>query len=160
VGRLARRGRIPLGYHDDPQATADTFVVLDGQRWAIPGDLARVEGDGSITLLGRGASSINSGGEKVFPEEVEMVLKAHPAVFDAVVIGIPDDRFGQRVAAVVQVRAGRTLERSDVERHCRDRLAPFKVPRRLVEVAEVRRHPSGKADLRWALERVLDVSVT
>jgi fatty-acyl-CoA synthase len=160
VGRLARRGRIPLGYHGDPQATADTFVVLDGQRWAIPGDLARVEGDGSITLLGRGASSINSGGEKVFPEEVEMVLKAHPAVFDAVVIGIPDDRFGQRVAAVVQVRAGRTLERSDVERHCRDRLAPFKVPRRLVEVAEVRRHPSGKADLRWALERVLDVSVT
>jgi fatty-acyl-CoA synthase len=160
VGRLARRGRIPLGYHGDAEATADTFVVLDGQRWAIPGDLARVEGDGSITLLGRGASSINSGGEKVFPEEVEMVLKAHPAVFDAVVIGVPDDRFGQRVAAVVQVRSGLTLARVDVERHCRDRLAPFKVPRRLVEVDEVRRHPSGKADLRWALEQVLDAPVT
>ncbi len=156
VGRLARRGRIPLGYHGDPVATAETFVVLDGQRWAIPGDLARVEGDGSVTLLGRGASSINSGGEKVFPEEVEMVLKAHPAVFDAVVIGVPDDRFGQRVAAVVQLRVGRTLAPAEVERHCRDRLAPFKVPRRLVEVEEVRRHPSGKADLRWAMERVLD----
>lgn len=156
MGRLARRGRIPLGYHGDPVATAETFVVLDGQRWAIPGDLARVEGDGSVTLLGRGASSINSGGEKVFPEEVEMVLKAHPAVFDAVVIGVPDDRFGQRVAAVVQLRVGRTLAPAEVERHCRDRLAPFKVPRRLVEVEEVRRHPSGKADLRWAMERVLD----
>lgn len=159
VGRLARRGRIPLGYHGDAEATAETFVVLDGQRWAIPGDLARVEGDGSVTLLGRGASSINSGGEKVFPEEVEMVLKAHPSVFDAVVIGIPDDRFGQRVAAVVQVRSGRTLAPADVERHCRGRLAAFKVPRRLVEVDEVRRHPSGKADLRWALERVLEAPV-
>lgn len=156
VGRLARRGRIPLGYHDDPAASAETFAVLDGQRWAIPGDLARVEADGSITLLGRGASSINSGGEKVFPEEVEMVLKAHPAVFDAVVIGVPDERFGQRVAAVIQVRAGRDLAPADVDRHCRDRLAPFKVPRRWVEVTEVRRHPSGKADLRWALEQVLE----
>ena len=155
VGRLARRGRIPLGYHGDEEASAETFVLLDGQRWAIPGDLARVEADGSVTLLGRGASSINSGGEKVFPEEVEVVLKAHPAVFDAVVIGIPDERFGQRVAAVVQIRGGRILSPDDVERHCRDRLAPFKVPRRLVAVDEVRRHPSGKADLRWALERVL-----
>ncbi len=88
-----------------------------------------------------------------------MVLKAHPAVFDAVVIGVPDDRFGQRVAAVIHLRADHALAPADLERHCRDRLAAFKVPRRLVEVDEVRRHPSGKADLRWALERVLEAPV-
>ena len=150
VGRLARKGRIPLGYLGDPQRTAETFVELDGQRWAIPGDLARVEADGSVTLLGRGSSSINSGGEKIFPEEVEMVLKAHPSVFDAVVVGIPDPRFGERVAAVVAARPGRPLDVADLERHCREHLADFKVPRRIVEVEEVRRRPSGKVDLDWA----------
>jgi len=160
VGRLARRGRLPIGYHGDPERTAETFTTIDGQRWAIPGDLARVEADGSITLLGRGSSSINSGGEKIFPEEVEIVLKAHPAIFDAVVIGVPDDRFGHRVAAVVQTRGGAPVDRDDLDRHCRVHLAPFKVPRRVVEVAELQRHPSGKADLRWALEQVLDAPST
>lgn len=155
VGRLARRGRIPLGYHGDPAASAETFVVLHGQRWAIPGDLARVEADGSITLLGRGASSINSGGEKVFPEEVEMVLKGHAVVFDAVVVGVPDDRFGQRVAAVVAVRPGAALDLADLEQHCRRHLADFKVPRRVVVVDEVVRRPSGKVDLDWATRTVL-----
>ena len=150
VGRLARRGHIPLGYHGEGAETHDTFVVLGGERWAIPGDLARVEGDGSITLLGRGASSINSGGEKVFPEEVEQVLKAHPAVFDAVVVGVPDERFGQRVAAVVQPRFGVTIEIEDLQAHVRRHLAAFKVPRRVAVVESLIRRPTGKADLNWA----------
>jgi 3-oxocholest-4-en-26-oate---CoA ligase len=150
VGRLARRGRLPLGYLGDPGGAASTFVEIDGQRWAIPGDLARVEADGSVTLLGRGSSSINTGGEKVFAEEVEMVLKGHPDVFDAVVVGIPDDRFGQRVAAVVAARASGTLDLADLDRHARTHLAAFKVPRRTVEVPEICRRPSGKADLEWA----------
>jgi acyl-CoA synthetase (AMP-forming)/AMP-acid ligase II len=154
IGRLAKRGRIPLGYHGDPQRSAETFVDLHGQRWAIPGDLGRVEADGSITLLGRGASSINSGGEKVFPEEVERVLKAHPQVFDAVVVGTPDDRFGERVAAVVAHRPGLEVDLAALEAHCRDHLADFKVPRRVVIVDEVRRRPSGKADLEWAAAAV------
>lgn len=155
VGRLAKRGRIPLGYLGDPARSAETFIELDGQRWAIPGDLARVEADGSITLLGRGASSINSGGEKVFPEEVERVLKAHPDVFDAVVVGTPDDRFGERVAAVVAHRRGRPVDLESLDVHCREHLADFKVPRRVVIVDEVRRRPSGKADLEWAAATVL-----
>jgi acyl-CoA synthetase (AMP-forming)/AMP-acid ligase II len=150
VGRLARKGRLPLGYHGDPAASADTFMELHGQRWAIPGDLARVEADGSITLLGRGASSINTGGEKVFPEEVEAVLKAHPGVFDAVVVGIADERFGQRVAAVVAHRDGVSVDVEDLQHHCRNHLAPFKVPRKVVMVDEVARRPSGKVDLEWA----------
>jgi acyl-CoA synthetase (AMP-forming)/AMP-acid ligase II len=150
VGRLARRGHIPIGYHGDPVGGTETFVELDGERWVVPGDLARVEADGSVTLLGRGTSSINSGGEKVFPEEVEMVLKAHPSVFDAVVVGVADERFGQRVAAVVAPRAGHVVDVEALERHCRTRLADFKVPRRVVSVPEVRRRPSGKIDLAWA----------
>lgn len=155
VGRLARRGRIPVGYHGDPEGSAETFTVLHGQRWSVPGDLARVEPDGSVTLLGRGSSSINSGGEKVFPDEVEIVLKAHPAVFDAVVVGLPDTRFGERVAAVVQAQRGRPLDSADLDRHCRSHLADYKVPRRLVVVDEVRRHPSGKPNLSWARDCLL-----
>jgi len=154
VGRLARRGRIPIGYHGDPDGSAETFTVLHGQRWAVPGDLARVEADGSVTLLGRGSSSINTGGEKVFPEEVEIVLRSHPSVFDAVVVGVPDERFGERVAAVVQARPGGDLECGALDRHCREHLAAFKVPRRVVFVAEVVRRPSGKADLTWARQLV------
>ena len=152
VGRLARRGHIPVGYHRDPHRTEQTFPVIDGERWSIPGDLARVEADGSITLLGRGASSINTGGEKVFPEEVETVLKSHPAVYDAVVVGAPDDRWGERVTALVQLRDGCEVGEAELIAHCRPHLAPFKVPRRVVTVDEVQRRPSGKLDLRWARE--------
>lgn len=154
VGRLARRGHLPLGYLGDPAGTADTFVVLHGQRWAIPGDLARIEADGSVILLGRGLSTINAGGEKVFPDEVEMVLKAHPGVFDAVVVGMADERFGQRVAAAVAPRPGIAIDGADLQQHCRDRLADFKVPRRVIMVEEVRRRPSGKLDLAWAAAKV------
>lgn len=153
VGRLARKGRIPLGYLGDQDATDETFVELHGQRWAVPGDLARVEADGSITLLGRGSQSINSGGEKVFPDEVEKVLKGHPAVFDAVVVGLPHPRFGEQVAAVVQPRAGVDLDLTDLDRHTRAHLADFKVPRRIVVVTALHRRPTGKADLGWARDR-------
>ena len=153
VGRLARRGRIPLGYHKDPEKTAATFPVVDGVRWSVPGDLATVEDDGTITVLGRGSVSINTGGEKVHPEEVEAALKAHPSVFDAVVVGLPDERWGQRVTAVVQVRDGAaTPSVEDVAEHVRRSLAGYKVPRSLVVVDEVVRSPSGKADYRWALD--------
>ncbi|MCU1496340.1 MAG: acyl-CoA synthetase (AMP-forming)/AMP-acid ligase [Acidimicrobiales bacterium] len=157
VGRLARRGRIPVGYHNDPAGTAETFPVLDGQRWAVPGDLARVEADGSVTLLGRGASSINSGGEKVFPEEVEIVLKSHPAVFDAVVVGLPDERFGERVAAVLELRRGAAPDLDAIGLHCRSQLASFKVPKRMVVVDAIARRPSGKADQAWARQQVAEV---
>ena len=150
IGRLARRGRIPLGYLGDPAGSAATFPVIDGERWAVPGDMGRVEADGSVTLLGRGTSSINSGGEKVFPAEVEAVLKAHPAVLDAVVIGVPDDRWGEQVSAVVQLRPGRPVLAADLAVHCRAQLADFKVPRRIVLVDHLQRRPTGKPDFPWA----------
>lgn len=150
VGHLARRGHLPLGYHNDPDRTARTFRTAAGVRWAIPGDLATVERDGTVTLLGRGSQSINSGGEKVHPDEVEATIKAHPAVLDAVVVGVPDDRWGERVAAVVHTRPGARLGLDELAEHCRRRLAAFKAPRQLVVVQEVRRRPSGKPDYRWA----------
>ncbi len=150
-GWLARRGRIPLGYHNDPERTARTFPVVDGVRWAVPGDRARLEADGTITVLGRGSVSINTGGEKVFPEEVEAALKAHPDVLDAVVVGVPDDRWGERVCAVIRPRPGHPPpDADDLARHCRGRLAGYKTPRAVVVVDELVRSPSGKADYRWA----------
>jgi fatty-acyl-CoA synthase len=152
VGRLARRGHVPLGYHNDPGKTAATFVTAaDGTRWVVPGDAAKIEGDGTITLLGRGSQSINSGGEKIYPEEVEAALKSHPAVFDAIVVGIPDDRFVERVAAIVQPRdpaAPPTLE--SLQAHARERVAGYKLPRELRIVDAMPRTPVGKADYRAA----------
>ncbi len=151
-GMLARRGHIPLGYWKDDEKTAATFVTdPDGMRWVIPGDHAVIEADGTITMLGRGSVCINSGGEKIFPEEVEMALKAHPAVFDAVVVGVPDDRFVERVAAIVQVRDGHptpTLE--ELQQSCRSHIAGYKVPRQLHVTDVVPRTPVGKPDYRWA----------
>lgn len=151
IGRLARAGHVPLGYFGDPEATAATFPVIDGVRWALLGDLARVEADGSIVVLGRGSTCINSGGEKVFPEEVEQALKSHPAVLDAVVAGVPDERYGERVAAVVSLREdGQQPAAEALREHCRAMLAGYKVPARVVFVPEVVRSPAGKADYRWA----------
>jgi acyl-CoA synthetase (AMP-forming)/AMP-acid ligase II len=152
TGWLARRGHIPLGYRNDADATARTFPVVDGVRWAVPGDRAHVEPDGTVVVHGRGSASINSGGEKVHPEEVEAVLKGHPDVFDAVVVGVPHPRWGEQVCAVVQARPGRRPALGDVVRHCRERLAGFKLPRRLVLVSSVRRTDAGKPDYRWARE--------
>ena len=123
VGRLARSGHIPLGYLGDPDKTAATFVEPAGRRWALPGDMATVEADGTITVLGRGSLCINTGGEKVFPDEVEGVLKRHPDVDDAVVVGVPDERFGERVVAVVQARPGRQIDAEALRRHGREQLA-------------------------------------
>jgi acyl-CoA synthetase (AMP-forming)/AMP-acid ligase II len=152
IGKLARRGRLPIGYYKDPEKTAATFVTIDGERWVIPGDLATIEEDGRITVFGRGAVCINSGGEKIFPEEVEAALKAHPGVLDAVVVGVPDEKWGSRVAAVVQPRAGADVTLGALEAHCRTRIAGYKIPRQLALVDELVRHPSGKPDYRWAAE--------
>jgi acyl-CoA synthetase (AMP-forming)/AMP-acid ligase II len=154
VGRLARRGHVPLGYYKDPTKSAATFPVVDGVRWSVPGDHARVEPDGTVTVLGRGSVSINTGGEKVYPEEVEAALKAHPGVFDAIVVGVPDDRWGERVTAVVEPRDGATPTLDELAEHVRTQLASYKVPRALVLVDAVVRSPSGKPDYRWAREFV------
>ncbi|MEV0173641.1 acyl-CoA synthetase [Streptomyces sp. NPDC050803] len=151
VGRVAQCGHVPLGYYNDPVKTAETFFEKDGRRWVLLGDMATVDEDGVVTVLGRGSQCINTGGEKVYPEEVEQALKSHPDVYDALVAGVPDAKWGHHVAAVVQLREGAdrpSLE--DIQRHCRDRLAGYKVPRQLVVTDAVRRSPSGKADYRWA----------
>jgi acyl-CoA synthetase (AMP-forming)/AMP-acid ligase II len=150
IGRLARRGHIPLGYYNDAEKTAKTFTEIDGVRWVLPGDMARVDADGTVVLLGRGSVSINSGGEKIYPEEVEAALKAHPDVFDAVVVGTPDERWGEKVTAVVQPRVGAALSLDDIQVFCRERIAGYKVPRALALVDQMVRSPSGKADYRWA----------
>jgi fatty-acyl-CoA synthase len=156
VGLLSRRGHIPLGYYKDPEKTAATFPVVDGVRWSVPGDHAVIEDDGTITLLGRGSVSINTGGEKVYPEEVESALKSLDAVFDAVVVGVPDARFGERVVAVLQVRPGSAPTLADIQEHLRSQLAGYKVPRGVVQVDQIVRSPSGKPDYRWARATAID----
>jgi acyl-CoA synthetase (AMP-forming)/AMP-acid ligase II len=155
IGWLARSGDIPLCYYRDPEKTAQTFVEIDGVRHVLVGDLARVEEDGSITLLGRGSVSINSGGEKIFPEEVEVAAKSHPDVYDVTVVGVPDERWGQRVAAVVEPRAGAELTLDSLQEHCRQHVAGYKIPRQLHLVERLVRSPSGKPDYRWALRTAL-----
>jgi fatty-acyl-CoA synthase len=156
IGKLSRRGHVPLGYWGDAEKTAATFPVVDGVRWAVSGDDAVREPDGSIRVLGRGSASINTGGEKVFPEEVEGVLKAHPAVFDALVVGVPDERFGQRVAAAVAVRPGVVVPTgAELAAHAREHLAGYKVPRDWAFGGQVARSASGKPDYAWARAAVL-----
>lgn len=150
TGRLARGGHVPLGYYKDPEKSATIFVEIDGKRYVVPGDYARLEDDETVTLLGRGNMCVNTGGEKVFPEEVEGALKAYPDIFDALVIGVPDDRLGQRVAAVVQVRPGVEPDFEAISAHMHNELAGYKAPRSLWIVDEVGRLPSGKPDYRWA----------
>ncbi|MFI0353889.1 acyl-CoA synthetase [Actinomadura sp. 9N407] len=149
LGQVARSGYIARGYYNDPEKTAKTFPEVEGRRWLLTGDIATVEADGSIAVFGRGSQAINTGGEKVFPEEIEAVLKGHPAVFDAVVTGIPDERFGFRVAAVIQPH-GETPKPEDLDAFCRENLSGYKVPRTYAFVTEMKRSPAGKADYRWA----------
>lgn len=157
IGRLARSGHVPLGYLNDPVKSAALFVTAtDGVRYAIPGDAATVEADGSITMLGRGSVCINTGGEKVFPEEIENVLKSHPDVLDVVVVGAPDERWGEHVAAVVEPRSGRVPDLASVQEHCGRHVARYKIPRQLVIVERVVRSPAGKHDYRWARSIVED----
>ncbi|MFD8226196.1 acyl-CoA synthetase [Streptomyces massasporeus] len=153
VGRVAQCGHVPLGYYNDPAKTAATFFEKDGERWVLLGDMATVDEEGVVTVLGRGSQCINTGGEKVYPEEVEQALKSHPDVYDALVAGVPDAQWGHHVAAVVQLRAGAAPPSlQDIQTHCRDRLAGYKIPRQLVITASIQRSPSGKADYRWARE--------
>ncbi len=158
VGVLAVAGPLPLGYYKDPDKSARTFPELGGVRYSIPGDYATPEADGSITLLGRGSVCINSGGEKVYPEEVEEALKEHPAVLDCTVVGVPDERFGQAIAAVISFvppSAGERPSDDEILASVRSRLAGYKRPRHLVTVPAVRRGPNGKADYAWATQVAL-----
>jgi acyl-CoA synthetase (AMP-forming)/AMP-acid ligase II len=150
VGWLARGGHVPIGYYKDPEKSATIFREIDGERYVVAGDYARLEDDGTITLLGRGNVSINTGGEKVFPEEVEAALKSHEDVYDALVVGVPDERLGQRVAALIQPWEGREIDFAALDAHVRERVAGYKTPRSIWIVAEIGRAPSGKPDYPWA----------
>lgn len=153
VGVLAIGGQaLPAGYYKDSAKTDATFRVIDGVRYSIPGDYATVETDGTITLLGRGSVCINTGGEKVFPEEVEEVLKAHPAIEDCVVVGVPDEQWGQAITAVVALAPGASLDADAVRAIPRGKLAPYKSPKHAIVVDRIVRSPAGKADYRWALD--------
>jgi 3-oxocholest-4-en-26-oate---CoA ligase len=156
IGWIARTGHVPLGYLGDEDATEATFPVVDGARVSVPGDRAQYTPDGQVVLLGRDSLVVNTGGEKVFVEEVEDVLKRHPDVVDALVSGRPSERFGQEVVAIVQLRAPEACSPADLRAWCTEHLARYKAPRAFVVVDEVRRHPSGKADYRWAKERAVD----
>lgn len=158
VGRIAHAGYIPLRYHNAPEKTAETFVEIDGTRYVLPGDMAMVEADGSVILLGRGSVSINTGGEKVYPEEVEALLKGHPSVYDVLVVGVANERWGEQVTAVVQPTAGTSPTLEDLDVHCRGKLAGYKIPRSMVLVDQIVRSPSGKADYRWAKSTAVDAS--
>jgi fatty-acyl-CoA synthase len=150
VGYLVRKGHIPLGYLNDPTKTQRTFVRIAGHRYAVPGDHAQLTAEGNVRLLGRGSICINSGGEKIHPEEVEQALKTHPHVYDAVVVGVPHPKWGTMVAAVVQARGDNAPTLAELQTHLAQMLAGYKHPKRLALVAEMQRSPAGKADYRWA----------
>jgi acyl-CoA synthetase (AMP-forming)/AMP-acid ligase II len=156
IGKIARTGNIPLGYYNDPAKTAEVFPTVSGVRYVVPGDYATIEPDGSLTLLGRGSACINSGGEKIFPEEVESAVRSHPAVLDAIVVGAPDPRWGQQVAAIVQPRPHRQPTLESIQIHCRKTIAGYKVPRQLHLVDTLVRSPAGKPDYRWAASIVTE----
>jgi acyl-CoA synthetase (AMP-forming)/AMP-acid ligase II len=147
-GLVALRGRAPIGYYKDPGKSAATFRLIGGERWTVPGDWATVDADGAVKLLGRGSVVINTGGEKVFPEEVEEAIKVHPSIVDAVVVGLPDDRFGELVVALAQPAPGAVVDVAELRAWLHDRLAGYKVPRRVVAVESIGRAPNGKVDYR------------
>ena len=146
IGRVAVGGHQPMGYYKDPDKTAATFLEVDGKRYSVPGDFATVEVDGSITLLGRGSVCINTGGEKVFPEEVEEALKTYASIHDAVVVGVPDDRFGEAITAVVELDADTDLDEAAIIGHVKENLASYKAPRRVVPIDTIGRAANGKVD--------------
>ena len=155
IGMIANGGFAPLGYYKDAEKSARTFRVIDGQRYSFPGDFAKIAADGSLILLGRGSVCINTGGEKVFPEEVEEALKAHDSVWDALVVGVPDERFGERVTAVISPRPGHVIDEPELSAFIRTRIAGYKTPRRLIVVDTVQRAANGKADYKWAKDTAL-----
>jgi acyl-CoA synthetase (AMP-forming)/AMP-acid ligase II len=155
IGRLGRGGSVPVGYYKDPEKSAATFLEIDGLRYSVPGDFARIEEGGRVTLLGRGSNCVNTGGEKVYPEEVEMAIKRHPAVYDCLVVGIPDEKYGQAVAAVVQPRDGQTVELEELRDFLRASLSGYKLPRAMTLVEEIPRNATGKAQYPRAKEMIL-----
>jgi acyl-CoA synthetase (AMP-forming)/AMP-acid ligase II len=146
IGRLAVGGRQPVGYYKDPEKSARTFFDVDGKRYSCPGDFATIDADGRITLLGRGSQCINTGGEKVFPEEVEEAMKTHPDVLDAVAVGIPDEKFGEAVTGMVEARPGHTIDAAAVIAHVKTKLAAYKAPKHIVVVDTIGRAANGKVD--------------
>jgi acyl-CoA synthetase (AMP-forming)/AMP-acid ligase II len=148
IGRLALRGFTPIGYYKDPEKSAATFEVVDGVRYSIPGDWAEVLADGTVKLLGRGSQCINTGGEKVYPEEVEECLKLHPSVADAAVVGVSDERFGEAIHAIVQPAPGAEIDDDALVEHVKSRLARYKAPKRVHVVGSVERAVNGKLDYR------------
>jgi len=156
IGWFARWGSVPLGYYKDAEKTARTFPTIDGRRYAIPGDRAQVEADGRLRLLGRDSVTINSGGEKIFAEEVEQAIKHHADVYDCVVVGTPHDRWGQQVTALVKLREGARRDEASLKQTAAEHVAHYKLPKAFVFVDELVRAPSGKADYRWAKARALE----
>ena len=152
IGMLGVGGPIPLGYYKDPDKTAATFRSVHSRRYSIPGDYATLEADGTIRLLGRGSACINSGGEKIYPEEVELALRSHPAVFDCVVVGVSDARWGEMVVALVQPTGAGTVDDGELAAHCRSTLAGYKVPKHFIALDSLQRSPAGKADYKLLRE--------
>ena len=150
IGRVAAGGLVPLGYFKDPEKSARTFRVIDGVRYSFPGDMGQVDADGTLILLGRGSNVINSGGEKIFPEEVEEAVKRHPGVVDCLVVGVDDEKFGQAVTAVASLAPGAEATEADVIATVKEHLASYKAPKRIVFVTQVPRAPNGKADYKSA----------
>jgi len=157
LGRVALRGHTPIGYYKDEAKSAATFQVIDGTRWSIPGDWASVEVDGTVRLLGRGSQCINTGGEKVYPEEVEEVLKLHPSVADAAVVGVPDERFGQAITALVEALPGQAVDEAALIAHVKSRLASYKAPKRVLPIQSVGRAGNGKLDYKSLTARARQV---
>jgi fatty-acyl-CoA synthase len=156
IGWLAREGNIPLGYYKDAEKTARTFPTVGGKRYSVPGDRAAFDADGKLRLLGRDSVCINSGGEKIFAEEVEHALKHHPDVYDCVVVGTPHPRWGQQVTALVKLREGKHGDEESLRKAAAEHIAAYKLPKLFVFVDEMVRAPSGKADYRWAKARALE----
>ena len=156
VGMVAAGGNIPIGYYKDEKKSQATFRTIDGVRYSFPGDFATVEADGTLNLLGRGSQCINSGGEKIYPEEVEEAVKLHDDIVDCLVIGVPDEKFGERVTAVASRPPGSAVSEDDVRAFTRTKLSAFKVPKRVFLVDQVQRAPNGKADYQWARQHVQD----
>jgi acyl-CoA synthetase (AMP-forming)/AMP-acid ligase II len=160
IGKLGRGGSVPVGYYKDPEKSAATFIEIDGTRYSVPGDFARIEEGNRVTLLGRGSNCVNTGGEKVYPEEVEMAIKRHPAVYDVLVVGIPDAKYGQAVAAVVQPREGQSVELDELRDFLRASLSGYKLPRALTLVEEIPRNATGKAQYPRAKELAMAAQAT
>ena len=152
IGFLARKGHVPIAYYKDKEKSEKTFIKVDGERYSIPGDMAKYESDGQMTLLGRGSVSINSGGEKIFPEEVEMALKAHPNVFDCLVVGVSDATWGQKVVAIIQRRNSSDITINDLKKVSSKYIASYKMPKEIVFSDLIERAPSGKPNYQWAQE--------